>query len=109
MVNSRAKGARYEREVAGFLREQGYDARRGCQFAGGTDSPDVKCDDFPCHIEAKFVERLNILDAYRQSQRDAGEKIPCVVHRKKGQTDSLITLSLEDFIKLTKNQNYEQR
>ena len=100
--NSRAKGARYEREVAGKLRDSGYEAKRGCQHAGGVDSPDV-VSDFPMHIEAKFVERLNILDAYKQSQRDsAGGKPPCVIHRRKNQTFHLITMDLDDFIKLTK-------
>ena len=104
-INSRNKGARYEREVAAKLREHGYEAIRGCQFAGGQDSPDVRCDDFPCHIEAKFVERLNILDAYKQSERDAGEKPPCVIHRKKNLPYSLITLRLEHFIELTNKTN----
>lgn len=99
-INSQKKGAAYEREVAAELREHGYEAKRGCQHAGGQDSPDVKCDDFPCHIEAKRVERLNILDAYKQAVRDAGEKVPCVIHRKNQQPYSLITLKLEDFINL---------
>ena len=42
-INSRAKGARYERELARYLDENGFPARRGQQFAGGSDSPDVVC------------------------------------------------------------------
>ena len=108
MINSRAKGARYEREIAALLREFGYEAIRGCQFAGGQDSPDVKCDDFPCHIEAKFVERLNIWAAYEQSDNDSGDRIPCVIHRKKLSPFSLITLRLEDFIELMNDNKNEQ-
>ena len=108
MINARAKGARYEREIAALLRAFGYEAMRGCQFAGGQDSPDVKCDDFPCHIEAKFVERLNIWAAYRQAERDSGKRMPCVIHRKKLSPFSLITLKLEDFIQLTNNNKDEQ-
>lgn len=108
MINSRAKGARYERMVAQFLREHGYEARRGCQFSGSADSPDV-VSDFPCHIEAKFVERLNIVDAYKQSERDSGDKPPCVIHKKKQQKFHLITLNLEDFINLIQtHKNNEQ-
>lgn len=36
-MNSRNKGKRGEREFALLLREQGFDVRRGQQFAGGTD------------------------------------------------------------------------
>jgi len=108
MINSRAKGARYEREIAALLREFGYEAIRGCQFAGGQDSPDVKCDDFPCHIEAKFVERLNIWAAYEQSDNDSGDRVPCVIHRKKLSPFSLITLRLEDFIELMNDNKNEQ-
>ena len=49
-INSRAKGARYERELARYFEENGFPARRGQQFAGGSDSPDVVCDEFPFHI-----------------------------------------------------------
>ena len=38
---SRDKGKAGERELASKLREYGYDARRGVQFHGGPDSPDV--------------------------------------------------------------------
>ena len=34
-MNSRNKGKRGEREFAALLREHGFDARRGQQFAGG--------------------------------------------------------------------------
>lgn len=106
-INSRQKGARYEREVAHFLSDHGFESRRGQQFSGGKDSPDVVSPDFPLHIEAKFVERLDLYGAMTQSIRDAGEKPPCVVHRKKN-SESLITLRLSDFIQIiTQNNNNE--
>ena len=104
-INSRQKGARYEREISRYLNDRGFPSHRGQQFSGGKDSPDVVSPDFPLHIEAKFVERLDLYGAMTQSIRDAGEKPPCVVHRKKN-SESLITLKLEDFITiLTKNEN----
>lgn len=87
-INSRAKGARFEREVAQWFRDKLYDleARRGQQFAGGTDSPDVILPNIPqLHIEAKMVERFNIYDAMKQSIRDSGTKISTVWMRKKGE------------------------
>jgi hypothetical protein len=47
----------------------GCEARRGCQFAGGKDSPDVvrrRIDGF--HFEVKRVQRLNIHGRHRLSQ-----------------------------------------
>lgn len=103
-INSRQKGARYEREIARYLEENGYPSHRGQQFSGGKDSPDVVSPDFPCHIETKFVERLDLYGAMTQSIRDAGEKPPCVVHRKKN-SESYITLRLEDFMLILNKQN----
>tara|TARA_R100000234_G_scaffold84413_1_gene53591 strand:+ start:189 stop:518 length:330 start_codon:yes stop_codon:yes gene_type:complete len=105
-VNSRSKGARYEREVASYLDDNGFPARRGQQFAGGADSPDVVSAEFPFHIETKMVERLNLQDAFDQATRDSGgKKPPCVIHRKK-HTQSLITMKLEDFIKLINKKSW---
>ena len=88
-INSRDKGARFEREVAAWFRDTllDPDARRGQQFAGGTDSPDVVLPNMEwLHIEAKHVEKLNIYKAMEQAKRDAGEgKIPTVFMRKNGE------------------------
>jgi len=88
-INSRDKGARFEREVAAWFRDSllDPDARRGQQFAGGTDSPDVVLPNMEwLHIEAKHVEKLNIYKAMEQAKRDAGEgKIPTVFMRKNGE------------------------
>ena len=106
-INSRQKGARFERYLALWFRDQGYDSFRGCQFSGknvhtGEDAPDVVVKGVTdwLHIEAKHVEKLNLQDAYDQSRRDAeGQgKIPCVIH-KRNNTDPLITFALEDFAK----------
>jgi len=45
MINSRAKGARGERQWRDQLRAEGYTAKRGLLFAGGQDSPDVICEE----------------------------------------------------------------
>lgn len=71
-MNSRAKGKRGERAWRDELRANGYQARRGQQFSGSPDSPDVVCDDLAAfHFEVKVVERLNIYDAMAQALRDA--------------------------------------
>lgn len=98
-INSRQKGARFERRLAGILRDYGYKCRRGQQYSGANGDADVI--GLPgIHIEAKAVERLNIYDAMSQSKRDAREgEIPVVVH-KKNNCNILVTMELEDFMKL---------
>lgn len=98
-INSREKGARFERKLAGILRDYGYDSRRGQQYCGANGDADVI--GLPgIHIEAKAVERLNIYDAMAQSKSDArAAEIPVVVH-KKNHCNILVTLELEDFMKL---------
>ena len=98
-INSRRKGAVGERELALTLREYGYEARRGQQFSGANGDPDVIA--LPgIHIECKRVEHLNLQDAYDQSKRDARDgEIPTVMHRK-NHCKWMVSLSLEDFIRL---------
>ena len=98
MVNSKQKGARGERELANILRGYGYKTRRGQQY-NGLEGDDVV--GLPhVHIECKRVEKLNILEAYRQSLRDAKDgEIPAVFHRK-DRSPWLVTVSLEFFMML---------
>ena len=100
-MNSRNKGAAGERELAGKLRAYGYDARRGQQYSGFNGDADVV--GLPgIHIECKRVERLNIDDAMWQARRDAKEReLPAVFHRK-NHRQWLVTLTLDDFMKLYK-------
>lgn len=98
-MNSRQKGCRGERDLAKKLREYGYEARRGQQYNGADGSADVL--GLPgIHIECKRVERLNLEDAMAQSKRDARDgEIPTVMHRKNN-CEWLVTLDLDDFMKL---------
>ena len=82
MTNSRQKGKRIERSLVRLCRDEGYTARRGQQYAGGTDSPDVIVDELPfIHFEAKGGKRISILDAIDQAQRDCGDKLPVVAFK----------------------------
>ena len=96
-MNSRDKGKRGERQWRDELRANGYMARRGQQFSGSPDSPDVICDDLSwLHFEVKAVERLNIEDAMEQARRDAGGKTPVVAHRRSFRR-WLVTVEAETF------------
>ena len=98
-MNSRAKGAGGERELAKKLREYGYDCRRGQQFSGANGDADVV--GLPgIHIECKRVERLNLEDAMAQSRRDARDgEIPVVMHRKT-RSPWMVTMTLEDWVEI---------
>jgi len=100
-VNSKEKGKVGERELASYLKEYGYECRRGVQYCGKTGAADVV--GLPgIHIECKRVERLNIEDALAQSKRDAREnEIPTVMHRK-NHCEWLVTMRLEDWIQIYK-------
>ena len=76
-----------------------FKCRRGQQFSGANGDPDVV--GLPLlHIECKAVEKLNLRDAMAQSERDAREdEIPVVMH-KKNRKPWLVTLNLEDFMRM---------
>lgn len=99
-VNSRTKGKTGELELSRRLRTYGFDCRRGQQYHGGGDSPDVV--GLPgVHIECKRVERLQIETAMNQSRQDArgtGE-IPVVMHRR-NREGWKVTMDLDEFMNL---------
>lgn len=104
-MNSREKGKRGERQWRDELRAHGYHARRGQQFSGSPDSPDVVCEELAwIHFEVKAVERLNIEDAMEQARRDSGasrtgqSKVPMVAH-KRNFSPWLVTMDSETFFK----------
>lgn len=102
-VNSKQKGARFERLLASKFREYGYDARRTAQYCGNTgDASDVVGLN-GLHIEAKHQEAMRLYDWMAQAKRDAeagGEgRLPAVFH-KKNNAPILVTMELDDFMNL---------
>lgn len=73
----------------------GCDAKRGVQYQGGTESPDVVHTIPDMHIEVKRCERVQIHQWMEQAIRDAGGSVPTVMHRKNG-TEWLLTLRFSD-------------
>ena len=99
---SRRKGAAGERELAKTLRELGVEARRGQQFSGGAESPDVVAALRGIHIECKRVEALQLYPSLEQAKGDAGEgAIPVVAHRK-NKREWVAILRLVDLVALLK-------
>lgn len=99
MTNSRRKGKEGELEVARILRDHGFDSRRGVQYSGGPDSPDVT--GLPgIHIEVKRTNRFNLYDAMAQSERDSGDgETPIVIHRP-DRKKWVVVMDLEDFLEM---------
>ena len=95
---SKNKGKVGERDVAKLLRSRGYEAKRGVQFQGGNDSPDVVSELKAMHIEVKRVERLRIYAAMAQARYDKNDdQFPTVWHRKSHE-EWLVTLRAQDFL-----------
>lgn len=102
-MNSRNKGKVGEREFAALLREHGFDARRGQQFSGSPDSPDVVSDELSwLHVEVKRVQNLNLADACAQAKRDQTgsgltKKLAWIVAHRRNHAPWLITMRAETF------------
>ena len=105
-INSRAKGAAGERELAGYLREQGWQkARRTQQYAGNPEggSGDVVCENFPFHIEGKRCQALKPEEWMAQAKRDCPTgKIPAVFFRRNGRKEWLVVLTADDVCELAR-------
>ncbi len=106
-MDSRRKGKVGEREFAALLRENGFDARRGQQFAGGAESPDVVSGALSwLHVEVKRVEHLNLTDACVQAEGDCargapgGHRKPWIVAHRRNHAPWLITMRAETFFRL---------
>jgi len=99
-INSRNKGKRGEREFAALLRAHGFDARRGQQYSGSPESPDVVCEALGAlHIEVKRVQKLNLADACVQARRDCGSK-PWIVAHRRNREPWFITMDADALYKL---------
>ena len=100
-VNSKQKGARFERLLASKFREYGYEARRTAQYCGNTGDASDVVGLRGLHIEAKHQETMRLYEWMDQAKRDAeaggDNRLPTVFH-KKNNADILVTMRLEDFM-----------
>lgn len=97
---SREKGKRGEREVAALLREHGFEAKRGVQYTGGADSPDVCHDMDGFHIEVKLVEALKLYDALDQANGDKRPADDALVFHRRNHKPWVVIMDAEAFLKL---------
>jgi hypothetical protein len=105
-INSRQKGKRGELEASKMLAAEGFPARRGQQFSGGTDSPDIVCEALPkIHFEVKRVEAGNPYKWVDQAKRDAGTKLPVVLHRR-NDSEWLAILPAEALFRIVRESSF---
>ena len=101
-INSKQKGARFERLLASRFREYGYtDARRTAQYCGNTGEASDVIGLPGIHIEAKHQERMQLYDWMDQAKRDATStgNLPVVFH-KKNNAEILVTMRFDDWMEI---------
>jgi len=93
---SREKGKRGERLAAAELGAiLNVEARRGVQYQGGPDSPDVVLPGVPIHVEAKRTERLSLWAAIEQAKADAPAGSVPIVWHKCNRRDSVLIIETQ--------------
>jgi len=100
-INSKQKGARFERLLAKIFREYGYsESRRTAQYCGNTGEAADVIGLPGIHVEAKHQEKMQLYDWMDQAKRDAaGGKLPAVFH-KKNNHEILVTMPLDSWMEL---------
>ena len=85
---------------AKYLRQFGYEARRGQQYRGGDDAPDVIHSVPGIHFEVKFREHLDMKTAIKQAQTDAPKGQCPVVAFKRKNKDWVAVMAMDDLVQL---------
>ena len=95
---SKNKGKVGEREVVALLREFGFRARRGQQYSGGGDSPDVVHNIEGLHLEVKRTEKFDLEGSMQQARDESADsEYPIVFHRKSRKA-WVIVMDASDFL-----------
>ena len=97
----REKGKRGEREVVALMRAYGFEARRGQQYRGGGDSPDIIHNIRGVYIEVKFREQLSLYPVLEETER--GRELSCarsVVFYRRKTKPWVVVMYAEDYLEL---------
>lgn len=96
---SRQKGKVGEREVAGLLRQHGYEGRRGVQYRGMPGAQDVV--GLPgASIEVKRTERFDLYGALEQAKAARMQDEVGVVFHRRNACDWVVVIDAHDFMRL---------
>lgn len=106
MTNSKQKGKRGELEFVNFLKSHGVDARRGQQYKGTSDSPDVVSNLNFIHWEVKRTETLQLYKYLDKAISECGDKMPVIAYRR-NKEDWVCILCADDLIHILKRYKHE--
>lgn len=107
-MNSREKGKRIERLLASMFTRAGWPARRGQQFKGTPDSPDVIVEDLPLTVECKGREVWSIYNWIVKVRHEAKPGTLPLLCCKKNHSEFLAIMTLDDFLDLTPFVDWEK-
>jgi Holliday junction resolvase len=103
-TKSREKGKRGERQGAKALSEiLGAELRRGVQYHGGPNSPDIVGVD-GLHVECKYDEVTigkKLYSALSQADNDCSENIPFVLSRR-NREGWVVAIRLENLVEFSR-------
>lgn len=106
-INSRDKGKVGELEVAALLKKHGFEARRGQQFSGGGDSPDVVHNLDGFHIEVKRVENFSLYTALDQANRDKKPNDDAILFHRRNKKPWVVVMDADKFLQMMREFVYE--
>lgn len=106
-AKSKSKGKLGELEVRDLLRKHGFTARRGQQFAGGGDSPDVIHDMDGFHVEVKRTERFLLWDALAQANTDKKPAEQALVFHRASKRPWVVVMDADEFLTLMRRYVFE--
>lgn len=101
--NGRQIGAAAERALAHLLQKYGFEARRGQQFKGTKDSPDVIHDMAGFFIECKKREGFTfpaMYEALAKAQSEAPEGHRSIVFHKRNRKPWIVVMDADEFMTL---------
>jgi Holliday junction resolvase len=99
---SRNKGKVGEREVVNLIKKHGFEARRGQQFKGTKDSPDVIHDMDGFYVEVKRRQAFNIYDTLVKADAEKPEGTVSVVFHRKDNRKWLVSMDADEFLAIIK-------
>ena len=101
---SRRKGSRAEVAVVHALRRAGWEADTSRNVLEGRRTGDDIVWTGPASIEVKDHAKMDLAGWLRQAQENAGDRVPVVVHKKRGTADRAeewyCTLTFGDLLRL---------
>lgn len=107
-IMSKTKGKVGEREVAALLKKHGFEARRGQQFAGGGDSPDVVHSMDGFHIEVKRSETFAPYAAMDQADADRKPEEDSLIFHRRNNRKWIVVMDAEKFLELMATYVYKE-